>query len=309
MRVVVVGLGIQGKKRKAIAGDEVVACVDVTATGVDYKTIDEVPLSSYDAALVCTPDQEKLDILRYLLSHRKHVLVEKPLLAESEEELRELLKLSRSTHTACYTAYNHRFEPNLVRLKETLDSGVLGGIYLARIFYGNGTARDVKNSIWRDQGIGVLSDIGSHLLDIMLFFFGSFDSKFEMWSYDTFENRACDHVLFGSRGKPVLEMEATLLSWRNTFNMDLYGERGSAHVDCLCKWGPSTFTTRTRVLPSGRPREEVQTIESPDPTWEIEYRYFKDLCRTGSSNIENDILINSVLTSLTPVASKGAGER
>lgn len=307
MRVVIVGLGIQGKKRKAIAGEDVVACVDVAASGVEYKTIADVPLDSYDAALVCTPDQAKLEILRYLLANRKHVLVEKPLFASAEADLRELHELSRLHQATCYTAYNHRFEPHLVRMKETLDSGVLGNVYLARIFYGNGTARDVRNSVWRDEGLGVLSDIGSHLLDLMMFFFGRLDEKFEIWSYDSFENRACDHVLFGARGKPVLELEATLLSWRNTFTLDVFGEQGSAHVDCLCKWGPSVFRIRTRVLPSGRPHEEVQTIEGADPTWAIEYQYFKELCRTAGTNLENDISINSVLNDLSVAASREVG--
>jgi predicted dehydrogenase len=281
--------------------------VDLTAPGVEYKTITEVPLNTYDAALVCTPDEAKIEILRYLLSHGKHVLVEKPLLAESDQELLELRDLSRSMRAACYTAYNHRFEPHIVRLKETLDSGVLGNVYLARTFYGNGTAMDVKQSVWRDQGIGVLSDIGSHLLDTMMFLFGSLDSKHELWSYDALENRACDHVLFGSRGKPVIEMEATLLSWRNTFTMDVYGEKGSAHIYCLCKWGPSTFTIRSRVLPSGRPAEKVETIESADPTWAIEYEYFKELCHAGGTNIENDIAINAILRNLEQVADKRSG--
>jgi len=283
----------------------VVACVDLAAPDVEYKTIEEVPLTSYDAALVCTPDSAKLGILRYLLSNAKHVMVEKPLIAEDERSLCELYELSRSTSTVCYTAYNHRFEPHIARLKETLLSGELGKIYLARTFYGNGTAMDVKRSVWRDRGIGVLSDIGSHLLDMALFLFGSLDSKFEVWSYDTFENEACDHVLFGSRGSLVLEMEATLLSWRNSFTMDVYGERGSAHINCLCKWGPSTYTVRRRVFPSGRPTEDVQTIEMADPTWALEYDYFKNLCRTGDTNIENDIWINETLKSLAQAVGKG----
>jgi scyllo-inositol 2-dehydrogenase (NADP+) len=306
MRVVVVGLGIQGKKRRAVAGEDVVACVDVVAPDVEYQTIDEVPLAVYDAALVCTPDAAKLEILRYLLSNGKHVLVEKPLLAEDERELSKLHQLSLATKTACYTAYNHRFEPHIARLKETLTSGGLGNIYLARIFYGNGTALDVKRSVWRDQGIGVLSDIGSHLLDMSLFLFGdAARSGFEVWSYDTLENRACDHVLFGSRGRCVIEMEATLLSWRNTFTMDVYGERGSAHINCLCKWGPSIYTVRQRVFPSGRPSEEVQTIEMPDPTWALEYEHFKGLCQAGGTNIENDIWINASLKKLAQAVGKG----
>jgi predicted dehydrogenase len=175
---------------------------------------------------------------------------------------------------------------------------VLGDIYLVRVFYGNGTALDVKRSPWRDDGLGVLSDIGSHLLDMVLFLFGRVSDQFQVWSYDIFENRACDHVLFGSRGTPLVELEATLLSWRNTFTCDVFGERGSAHINCLCKWGPSTLTLRQRVLPSGRPTEEVETLTCADPTWSLEYEHFKKLCATGGNNIDNDIWINRVLNNL-----------
>lgn len=287
----------------AIAGAEVVARVDTQAEA-DYQIIDQVPLSSYDAALVCTPDKPKLEILRYLLAHGKHVLVEKPLLAEDEKELRALSELCRGNNLACYTAYNHRFEPHLVRLKETIASGALGKLYLVRVFYGNGTALDVKSSVWRDRGVGVLSDIGSHLLDMMLFMFGPVGSGFEVWSCDAFENRASDHVLFGLRGQPVVELEASLVSWRNTFTLDVYGEKGSAHVECLCKWGPSTYRVRQRVFPSGRPSEEVDTIAMPDPTWALEYDHFKKVCGRGGTNIENDIWINAVLKRLAGALNK-----
>ena len=298
MRIVVIGLGVQGKKRKAVAADDLVACVDVALSGADYRSIEDVPLASFDAALVCTPDQAKFEILRYLLANRKHVLVEKPLLAESEKDLLDLDELARANHVTCYTAYNHRFEPHFVRLKETLSAGVLGKIYLIRVFYGNGTALDVKRSVWRDQGLGVLADIGSHLIDTMLFWFGEIGSEFQVWSYDNFENAACDHVLFGSRGNPTIELEATLLSWRNTFTLDVFGDAGSAHINCLCKWGPSTFTLRERVLPSGRPTEETETRECADPTWALEYEHFKELCSAGTTNIQNDIIINRVMHQL-----------
>ncbi len=34
----------------------------------------------------------------------------------------------------------------------------------------------------------------------------------------------------------------TLLMWRNHFTCDILAENGSAHIESLCKWGPSTFT-------------------------------------------------------------------
>jgi scyllo-inositol 2-dehydrogenase (NADP+) len=302
VRVVVVGLGIQGKKRLAIAGSEVRATVD-TAQQADYKSIQDVPLDAFDAALVCTPDTAKLPILHYLLDHGKHVLVEKPLLGEHPDDLPQLDALARSRGAVCYTAYNHRFEPHFINLKNVLDSGKLGKIYNARFFYGNGTARDARNSPWRDQGFGVLPDLGSHLLDTILFLFGPVEGDCRPWRSDRFENRAYDRFLFGLHGPLPLDCEMTMLSWRNTFYADVYGELGSAHISCLCKWGPSTLTVRRRVFPSGRPDEEATTLVCADPTWAMEYDHFRRLCASPATNIQNDIWIQSRLQELMAAVS------
>jgi scyllo-inositol 2-dehydrogenase (NADP+) len=304
-RAIVVGLGIQGRKRLGIAGSEAVATVDPRVEA-DYRSVEEVPIGEYDAALVCTPDAAKIDLLSYLLAAGKHVLVEKPLLASSAEFDR-LAAAAKRGQAVCYTAYNHRFEPHFVTMKSTIEAGELGRIYLCRMFYGNGTARDVRESVWRDRGAGVLPDLGSHLLDTALFWFGDIDAPFELWSADRFENRAFDHVLIGSRGTPVLELEMSLLSWRNHFTCDVYGERGSAHIESLCKWGPSTFTVRQRVLPSGRPPERSAGLVQPDPTWAAEYVHFKSLCARGQvTDFAADRRISQVLERLAQGAMAGA---
>jgi len=307
MRVVIVGLGIQGRKRRAIAGTDAAASVDPVSSEADFRNLTDVPLAGYDAALVCTPDDAKLELLTYLLENGKHVLVEKPLLAPDTAVLEHLAVLARSRGAVCYTAFNHRFEPHFIRMKEVIESGVLGRIYLCRMFYGNGTARDVRNSPWRDRGAGVLPDLGSHLLDTALFWFGQIDAPFAVWSADRFENRAYDHLTFGARGTPVLEMEITLISWRNHFTADIYGERGTAHIESLCKWGPSTFVRRTRVLPSGRPPEEAITLVQPDPTWAAEYEHFKRLCERcadPAATLAADIRLNQVLSDLARQAAR-----
>ncbi len=303
MRTVVIGLGIQGAKRLKFAGQDAVATVDPLAVKADHKKIQDVPLDSYDTALVCVPDDAKLSIVKYLLSAGKHTLVEKPFLVPSLEDLKELRDLARAKKAACYTAYNHRFEPHLVRVKELLSKNLLGPLYLVKFFYGNGTARDVRQSAWRDRGAGVLTDLGSHLLDLALFLFDKKDLKLEPWRLETFENRAFDYAMIGSQGKPLFEFEMTLLSWKNTFRVDIFGERGSIHVNGLCKWGPSILEVRKRMLPSGRPSEESETLECPDPTWEKEYAYFKKLCASGGSNLDNDIWIQSALAGLESLAS------
>jgi len=295
LRLVLVGLGVQGRKRLAVAANDVVAVVDPVHPDARFTEVEDVPVDRYDGALVCTPDATKLPILRYLLERGKHVLVEKPLLGDTVEDLLELNKLAGSNRLVCYTAYNHRFEPHIVNLKNVIASGRLGKIYSARLFYGNGTARDARNSPWRDQGYGILPDLGSHLLDTILFLFDRIESCCRPWRADRFENRAYDHVLFGFHGPLPIDCEMSMLSWRNTFNVDVYGELGSAHIDCLCKWGPSSLKVRRRVFPSGRPDEEATTLICADPTWEMEYAHFKSLCQAPCTNLENDIWIQSKL--------------
>jgi predicted dehydrogenase len=300
LKAIVVGLGVQGAKRRAAAGPDFVATVDPVRSEADYRSVREVPLDRYDAALVCTPDEPKVEVLEYLLGHGKHVLVEKPLWAADDDAITRLERIAREKRTVCYTAYNHRFEPHYVRMRDAIASGALGRIYRCRMFYGNGTARLVRDSAWRDAGAGVLPDLGSHLLDTALFWFGQPGDDFRVTSARAFENRAPDHVVIGApRARPQLELEMTLLSWRNHFTCDVFAEKGSAHIRSLCKWGPSTFTLRTRVLPSGRPPEESVTLVQADPTWDLEYAHFRGLCeRREQADLGRDLWLQRLLRRL-----------
>jgi predicted dehydrogenase len=299
MRVVVAGLGVQGHKRRRVAGKDFVASVDPVNPEADFRRIEDVPEDSYDAALLCVPDEPKVELLTWLLGRGKHCLVEKPLWAADDRDLARLEALARINHAVCYTAYNHRFEPHFVRMCDLIRSGELGRIYRCRMFYGNGTARLVRDSAWRDEGAGVLTDLGSHLLDTAAFWFGPLGGRFRVISADRFENRAPDHVVIGGDGEPRLELEVTLLMWRNHFTCDVLAEKGSAHIRSLCKWGPSTFTKRTRMLPSGRPPEESWTLVHDDPTWVAEYDHFKSLVAAGAeADLTQDRWLQSTLQAL-----------
>ena len=306
MRVIVVGLGVQGEKRRRFAGADFVTEVDPVRKDARHCDVREVPADSYDAALVCTPDEPKIELLSYLLERGKHVLVEKPLWAADDAQITKLQELARKTGAVCYTAYNHRFEPHFVAMRDLIASGKLGRIYRCRMFYGNGTARLVRDSEWRDKGAGVLPDLGSHLLDTLLFWFGKVADDFRVTSASRFENRAPDHVVLASEGSsPKAELEMTLLMWRNHFTCDVLAEKGSAHIESLCKWGPSKFTVRTRVLPSGRPPEETVTLGQDDPTWALEYAHFKKLVADRHrTDLSTDLWLNGTIRRLSAEAAK-----
>jgi predicted dehydrogenase len=297
-------LGVQGQKRRRFAGMDLAATVDPVHPEAQFRQIDDVPLSSYDAALVCTPDEPKMELLAYLVGNGKHVLVEKPLWSPDETRLIDLENRAREKGVFCYTAYNHRFEPHFVRMRDLIASGRLGRIYRCRMFYGNGTARLVRESGWRDQGAGVLPDLGSHLLDTFIFWFGQPASDLKVTSASRFENKAPDFVTIASEASsPRLELQMTLLMWRNHFACDVLAEKGTAHIESLCKWGPSRFTIRTRVLPSGRPPEEEITLVQEDPTWEVEYAHFRKACLEGrQTDLSTDFWLNRTLGRLSEQA-------
>jgi scyllo-inositol 2-dehydrogenase (NADP+) len=300
MKTIVVGLGVQGDKRRRAAGPDYAGSVDPVNAQADFRSVEEVPLDAYDAALVCVPDEPKFELLRYFLTNGKHVLVEKPLWVTHDSDIGELEGLARHNNAVIYTAYNHRFEPHFARMRNLIASGQLGRIYSCRMFYGNGTARLVRDSAWRDTGAGVLPDLGSHLLDTCRFWFGDVTDTFRVIAANRFENKAPDHVIIGTeQHAPRLELEMTLCMWRNHFTCDILAEKGSAHILSLCKWGPSTFIYRQRVLPSGRPLEEVLTVPEGDPTWDLEYAHFKDLCgKKTLADLSNDRWLQTTLRRL-----------
>ena len=298
-RVVVVGMGVQGRKRAKFASKDLVARVDVNKNNLDadYNDLNDVNHKDYEAVLLCTPDDVKFNILKTILNSKKHVLVEKPLFFESKEELLELQNIANNNNVVLYTAYNHRFEPHFINMKKLLIKKDLGKVFRLRMFYGNGTSGLVKQSNWRDQGSGVILDIGSHLLDTLMFWFG--EKKIEIIDINKFcfENLSPDHaILRGNIDNIFVELEVSLLSWKNDFVCDIIGDKGSAHINSLCKWGPSKFITRKRVLPAGKPDENIITLTQSDPTWEKEYIYFKKLVKNGErTNLTNDIKIFNIL--------------
>ncbi len=297
-KYLVVGLGVQGKKRASVDKKNLVGTVDLLNQKADYKKIYDVPLDLYNSAYVCVPDNKKISIIKYLLENKKNVLVEKPLIS-NKKKLQKIFDLAKKNKCILYVAYNHRFEPFLVKIKNFLREKKIGKIYLCNIFYGNGTSMLVRNSTWKDKNKGVLSDIGSHLLDIVFWFF---DLKknilFRKMIYKKFENNSYDYSYIASNlNKTQINLEMTYCMWKNSFKLDIVGNLGSIHMDCLCKWGPSKLILRKRVKPSGVPKSKVYEISMKDPTWKREHEYFKRLTNRpyASNQVKKNIWINNNL--------------
>ncbi len=292
MKIVIVGFGVQGKKRYNIIkkNNKNIFIVDPYTPKADYKYLEDVPLNLFDSVFLCIPDNYKEKYIDYCYKKNKNVLVEKPLIIKSLSKLSKIKKKFSNKNLILYTAYNHRFEPNIVKLKKIIEKKILGQIYSCRMFYGNGTARLVKTNIWRDKQSGVFSDLAPHLIDLSYFFFGEKKVKdFSLISSFNHENKSPDQVIIKSNSKKInIELEMTLCMWKNSFYCDIIGEKGSVHVSSLCKWSSSKLTLRRRVMPSGKPKEKIIKIPKGDPTWIKEHNYFKKLIQAKHKTYLNN---------------------
>ena len=121
MKILIVGLGVQGQKRKKLLNKKLIfATVDTKNKSADFKNIKDVPLEKYDSVFVCTPDSEKLKILNYCIRFKKNALIEKPLVANSESIIKKLEIRANKENLVFYSAYNHRFEPHFVQIKKII---------------------------------------------------------------------------------------------------------------------------------------------------------------------------------------------
>jgi len=288
MKIIVVGLGTQGKKRIKYLdkSSKILATVDPFLDEANYSYITEVPLDLFDTVFLCVPDELKESLIDYCIKNNKNILVEKPLILKNLSKLNKINKLLVDKKLILYSAYNHRFEPHFVALKKIIEKKKLGRIYSCRMFYGNGTAKLVKSSPWRDKKSGVFSDLAPHLIDLCYFWFGYKKVKdFLLVSSLVHENKSPDHVVINSQHNNFyIQLEMTLCMWKNHFTCDLIGEKGSAHISSLCKWGPSTLTIRKRKMPSGVPKEKIYTLDKKDPTWQEEFKHFKKLLQNNNKN-------------------------
>ena len=292
MKYGIIGFGNQGiKRKKFIKKKDLIFTYDKFNKKADFSDLNSLPLKKIESVLLCVPDKEKYNLIKYFLNQGKHILVEKPLLLK-KKEFNELEKICSKKKLCVYTAYNHRFEPHIINLKNILNNNKLGKIYYINIFYGNGTSKLVNKSLWKDNYFGVLADLGSHLIDLVSFLFPKKVFKYELIDKYNFENKTNDHAMFISKRSEIkVSCETTLNMWKNTFRLDVIGHKGSAHIDGLCKWGPSKLIVRSRILPSGKPKEKKYTIKMKDPTWNRELNFFKKVSLKKKSNFEKDKFI------------------
>lgn len=128
--------------------------------------------SGADAVYVSTPVYLHTPHAARALAAGKHVLVEKPI-ALGYREAAELAAAAERAGTKCGAAYFRRFHPKYDMAQQMLKDGEFGNIVLIRMTYFSWFDPEPDDpKYWRvipeRGGGGPLSDMGSHMFDVMI---------------------------------------------------------------------------------------------------------------------------------------------
>ena len=133
------------------------------------ELIDDNP--DLDAVSVCTYNTTHAECTIYALEHGINVLCEKPMSVTLDEAV-EMRRAEIKSGKILSVGFQPRMDPNMKKIKEIVDSGILGDIYYIQT--GGGRRRGIPTPFGttfieeKTAGIGAMGDIGCYSLDMVL---------------------------------------------------------------------------------------------------------------------------------------------
>ncbi len=139
-----------------------------------YCSVDEMTaVEKLDAVIITVIDSEHYICAKKALLAGWHVLLDKPLATQAADG-KELIALAKETGKTLMIGFNLRHHPVLMRLKELIDNGTLGRIFIAenREFYDGGRTYFSRwNRFFENTG-GLWIHKASHDFDIFNWLLG-----------------------------------------------------------------------------------------------------------------------------------------
>ena len=113
-----------------------------------FANIREAIDAGFDGFTVATPADTHFELARFIIEHRKHVLVEKPL-ALTAADAGQLDKLAREMGVVLMVGHVLLFHPAIRKIKELIGAGKVGKLeYLYSNRLNLGTVRTEENILW-----------------------------------------------------------------------------------------------------------------------------------------------------------------
>lgn len=138
-----------------------------------YATLEEVLASDAELIIVNTPVGTHFEYAKKVLLAGKHAVVEKAF-TTTVAEAQELADLALEKGVKLAVYQNRRWDSGVKTVRQVLLDGVLGDIVEAEFHFDryNPLLSPKQHKETANSGAGVLKDLGPHLIDQALYFFG-----------------------------------------------------------------------------------------------------------------------------------------
>lgn len=186
LRIGIIGTGgiahAHASSYKNIAEVEIVAGADIVPGKAEafFKEMDLPNAKGYnsaeemikneklDAVSVCTYNSTHSVCAVAALNAGLHVLLEKPMSVTLDQTI-DMLKAEKASGKILSVGFQPRYDVNMQKVKEIIQSGGLGKVYYVQT--GGGRRRGIPGGTFIDKtkaGVGALADIGCYGLDLAM---------------------------------------------------------------------------------------------------------------------------------------------
>lgn len=239
-----------------------------------YHDLEDMLAEEFDVLCVCTPNGYHASQALKGLEARRHVVCEKPMgLTRAECENVIYKALNKSRHVFC--VMQNRYSPPSVWLKDVIEEGVLGDIYMVQLnCYWNRDDRyyrpDGRPHPWKGKRAldgGPLYTQFSHFIDIMYWLFGDItdiQARFDNFNHHDnteFEDSGLVSFKFVNGGIGCLNYSTSVWGSNLESSLQVIGSRGSLKVGGQYMNAVETCNIENYqmpVLPEGQPANQYQ---------------------------------------------------
>lgn len=166
-----------------------------------------------DAAIVCTETNQHINVVPQIAAAKKHVFVEKPL-GFTADDANAMATVIEDAGILFSTGYFSRGDAKLRFVKEQLEKGHFGKVTRARMSNcHSGALGGWFDGEWRWMadpsiaGCGGFGDLGTHVLDILLWLFGPVAQATGQLDNGTARYEGCDET-----GEGMLRFESGVIA-------------------------------------------------------------------------------------------------
>ena len=254
IRFAVVGCGHIGKRHAEMVvrdpGAELVALCDIRPK--EELGIEAYPVAFFsdmtsllqsgldiDVINICVPNGLHAELAIQAIESGHHVVIEKPMALQVQDAER-VLQASLKFQKEVFCVMQNRYSPPSVWIKQMIDSGRLGKIYLVQLnCFWNRDERYYKPGGWHGDACldgGTLFTQFSHFIDIMYWFFGDIQhiqarfADFNHQQLTDFEDSGLVTFEFVNGGMGCLNYSTAVWNKNMESSMLIVAENGSVKI-------------------------------------------------------------------------------